>query len=87
LNTSISPDPTALYFGEKVDKARRQLGKNLAEESPCDADIVIAIPDSANTAALGYAQASGIHFEIGSFEIITSAGRLLLPTKMNVTWM
>ncbi|HPA15279.1 MAG TPA: amidophosphoribosyltransferase [Desulfobacterales bacterium] len=57
--------PDSIIFGEKVDKARRQLGKNLAEESPCDADIVIAIPDSANTAALGYAQASGIHFEIG----------------------
>ena len=57
--------PDSIMFGEKVDKARRQLGKKLAEEAPADADIVIAIPDSANTAALGYAQASGLRFEIG----------------------
>ncbi|MBN1930751.1 MAG: amidophosphoribosyltransferase [Desulfobacterales bacterium] len=57
--------PDSMIFGEKVDKTRRKLGKKLAEESPCEADIVIAVPDSANTAALGYAQASGIRFEIG----------------------
>jgi len=57
--------PDSIIFGEKVDKARRMLGKRLAEEAPCDADIVIAIPDSANTAALGYSQASGLRFEIG----------------------
>ena len=57
--------PDSMIFGEKVDKIRRKLGKKLAKESPCDADIVIAVPDSANTAALGYAQASGIRFEMG----------------------
>ena len=57
--------PDSIIFGEKVDKVRRHLGKKLAEEAPCDADIVIAIPDSANTAALGYAGASGLRFEIG----------------------
>ncbi len=41
------------------------MGKKLAEESPCTADIVMSIPDSANTAALGYAQRSGLRFEIG----------------------
>lgn len=57
--------PDSIIFGEKVDKVRRQLGKKLAKEAPADADIVIAIPDSANTAALGYAHASGLRFEIG----------------------
>ena len=57
--------PDSIIFGEKVDKVRRQLGKKLAEEAPADADIVIAIPDSANTAALGYAQVAGLRFEIG----------------------
>jgi len=57
--------PDSWIFGEKVDKIRRRLGKQLAYESPADADIIIAIPDSANTAALGYAQASGKRFEIG----------------------
>ncbi len=57
--------PDSIIFDEKVDKFRRRLGKKLAEESPCKADIVMSIPDSANTAALGYAQRSGIRFEIG----------------------
>ncbi len=57
--------PDSIIFGEKVDKFRRRLGKKLAEESPCTADIVMSIPDSANTAALGYAQRSGLRFEIG----------------------
>ncbi len=57
--------PDSLIFGEKVDKVRRLLGRKLAETAPCGADRVIAVPDSANTAALGYAHASGARFEIG----------------------
>ncbi|MCG8608890.1 amidophosphoribosyltransferase, partial [bacterium] len=57
--------PDSKIFDENVDKARRKLGKNLAIEHPADADIVISVPDSSNTAALGYASRSGIKFEIG----------------------
>jgi amidophosphoribosyltransferase len=57
--------PDSRIFGEYVDKTRRKLGKHLAQEHPADADIVIAVPDSSNTAALGYANASGIPFELG----------------------
>ena len=57
--------PDSKIFGECVDKTRRKLGKTLAEEHPADADIVISVPDSSNTAGLGYAQRSGIRFEIG----------------------
>ncbi|MFY9399044.1 MAG: amidophosphoribosyltransferase [Desulfomonilia bacterium] len=57
--------PDSLVFGEKVDKVRRRLGKQLALESPCEADIVISVPDSGNTAALGFSQASGVKYEIG----------------------
>jgi amidophosphoribosyltransferase len=57
--------PDSIIYGEKVDKVRRMLGKKLAMEAPAPADIVIAVPDSANTAALGYAQASGLRFELG----------------------
>lgn len=57
--------PDSQIFGEYVDKTRRKLGKNLAEERPCDADIVISVPDSSNTAALGYAARSKAKFEIG----------------------
>jgi amidophosphoribosyltransferase len=57
--------PDSQIFGEYVDKTRRKLGKNLAEESPCTADIVISVPDSSNTTALGYAARSEAKFEIG----------------------
>ncbi|MFC1627835.1 amidophosphoribosyltransferase [Gemmatimonadota bacterium] len=57
--------PDSRIFGEKVDKVRRKLGKHLAREHPVDADIVISVPDSSNTATLGYAVESGIRFELG----------------------
>ncbi len=57
--------PDSRVFGENVDKIRRRLGRQLAREHPVDADIVIGIPDSANTATLGFSEESGIRFEIG----------------------
>lgn len=57
--------PDSRIFGEYVDKTRRKLGIRLAEEHPADADIVISVPDSSNTAALGYSIQSGIPFELG----------------------
>jgi amidophosphoribosyltransferase len=57
--------PDSIIFGDNVDKTRRRLGKQLAAERPAEADIVISVPDSSNTAALGYAEASRIKFEIG----------------------
>ncbi|MDF1543759.1 MAG: amidophosphoribosyltransferase [bacterium] len=57
--------PDSKVFGENVDKIRRRLGRMLAREHPVEADIVIGIPDSANTATLGYAEESGLRFEIG----------------------
>ncbi len=57
--------PDSRIFGEYVDKARRKMGKNLAMEHPVDADIVISVPDSSNTAAIGYSRRTGIKFEIG----------------------
>jgi amidophosphoribosyltransferase len=57
--------PDSQIFGNSVDRARRKLGKILAEESPADADIVISVPDSSNTSALGFARASGLKYELG----------------------
>lgn len=57
--------PDSRIFNENVDKVRRKLGKNLALESPVDADIVISVPDSSNTAAVGYSRRSGLKFELG----------------------
>lgn len=57
--------PDSKIFEQSCDKVRRKMGKQLAHECPVAADIVIPVPDSSTTAALGYAQASGIRFEIG----------------------
>lgn len=57
--------PDSVVFGENVGSVRIRLGKNLAKEHPAEADIVIAVPDSGNFAALGYAHESGIPFGFG----------------------
>ena len=58
--------PDSFVFGHNVDKIRRKFGHQLAIEHPCkNADVVIGIPDSATTAALGYSEESGIRFDIG----------------------
>lgn len=57
--------PDSHIWGQSVDRARRAFGRRLAEEQPAEADCVIAVPDSANSAALGFAEASGIPFELG----------------------
>lgn len=57
--------PDSTVFGGSVDRSRRALGRQLAQECPADgADIVFAVPDSSNSAALGYAEASGIAYEL-----------------------
>lgn len=58
--------PDSFVFGANVDKIRRELGRQLAREHPVpDADIVIGVPDSSTTAALGYSEESNTRFEIG----------------------
>lgn len=57
--------PDSRIFEESCDKIRRRIGKQLAREAPVPADVVISVPDSSNTAALGYSQEAGIRFEIG----------------------
>ncbi len=52
-------------FGQNVHEFRKRLGRQLAKEHPVDADVVIAIPDSGSSSALGYAQGSGIPFDMG----------------------
>lgn len=57
--------PDSIVFGESVHLVRQRLGRQLAREYPVEADAVIAIPDSGNSAALGYSHESGIPLEIG----------------------
>ncbi len=57
--------PSSNLFGDVVMEVRQRMGRQLAIEAPVDADIVIPIPDSGRSAALGYAKQSGIPFEEG----------------------
>jgi amidophosphoribosyltransferase len=57
--------PDSMIYSQSVYKIRKQLGYNLALINPVEADVVISVPDSANVAALGYSEASGIPFAIG----------------------
>jgi amidophosphoribosyltransferase len=57
--------PDSLVFGRNVLESRLRLGRQLAIESPADADVVCPIPDSGMGAALGFARQSGLPFEWG----------------------
>lgn len=57
--------PDSILDGINVHAARKQLGKVMAKESPVDADIIVGVPDSSTSAAIGYAEASGIPYEMG----------------------
>lgn len=57
--------PDSLVFGRSVDVSREQMGRQLAREAPVDADIVVPVPDSGVSAAMGYASESGIPFRFG----------------------
>lgn len=56
--------PDSLLFGRNVYQVRKMQGKALARECPAEADIVVPVPDSGNAAALGYAEESGLPFEM-----------------------
>ena len=57
--------PDSQYGGRSVYETRRQIGVELAKESPVEADIVCPVPDSGTPAAIGYAEQSGIPFALG----------------------
>ena len=58
------PD-SRVFAGGSVDRARRALGRQLATEHPApNADLVFSVPDSSNSAALGFAEVSGIPYEL-----------------------
>ncbi|MFD2445169.1 amidophosphoribosyltransferase [Bacillus sp. CGMCC 1.16607] len=57
--------PDSNINGVNVHTARKNLGKRLAFEAPVEADVVTGVPDSSISAAIGYAEASGIPYEMG----------------------
>src|SRR5208283_5122466 len=57
--------PDSIIAGDKVYNVRKASGAQLAREAPAAADVVIPVPDSGVPAAIGYAQESGIPYELG----------------------
>ena len=57
--------PDSLVYGKSVMVARREMGRRLALRHPVEADLVVPVPDSGVSAALGYSEQSGIPFDFG----------------------
>ncbi|TGA96636.1 amidophosphoribosyltransferase [Sporolactobacillus shoreae] len=57
--------PDSNIQGINVHAARKSLGRMLAQEAPVEADVVTGVPDSSISAAIGYAEATGIPYELG----------------------
>jgi amidophosphoribosyltransferase len=57
--------PDSMVFERAVQTSREELGRQLAREAPVEADLVVPVPDSGVTAAVGYAAESGLPFRFG----------------------
>ncbi|MDR3375543.1 MAG: amidophosphoribosyltransferase [Ancalomicrobiaceae bacterium] len=57
--------PDSLIGGTSVYTVRKRIGAELAREAPAPADVVIPVPDSGTPAAMGYAEVSGLPFDLG----------------------
>ncbi len=57
--------PDSIVGGRSVYTTRKNMGIRLAQEAPCEGDVVIPVPDGGTPAAIGYAQEIGIPFELG----------------------
>lgn len=74
--------PDSQLEGRNVHLARVEMGRELAREHPVDADLVIPVPDSGNSAALGYAMESGIPFEMAFVRNHYVGRSFLQPTQL-----
>ncbi|MGZ3245819.1 MAG: amidophosphoribosyltransferase [Croceibacterium sp.] len=57
--------PDSIFNQRSVYESRKMIGVELAKEAPCEADLVVPVPDSGVPAAIGYSQQSAIPFELG----------------------
>ncbi|MDO8722499.1 MAG: amidophosphoribosyltransferase [Syntrophales bacterium] len=73
--------PDSQVFGENVYLCRKRLGHCLAREHRPDVDMVMPFPDSGNYAALGYAEESGIPFEMGMIRNHYVGRTFIQPTQ------
>jgi amidophosphoribosyltransferase len=73
--------PNSFIDGESVYDLRKRLGRRLAEEAPAEADLVSPIPDSGVPAAIGYAQASGLPYEMALIRSHYSGRTFIEPSQ------
>ncbi len=73
--------PDSTFFGKNVYITRKKNGRQLAKEAPVDADLVMPFPDSGNYAALGYAEESGIQFDLGMIRNHYVGRTFIQPTQ------
>lgn len=73
--------PDSDIQGINVHTARKNLGKRLAIEAPIEADVVTGVPDSSISAAIGYAEASGIPYELGLIKNRYVGRTFIQPTQ------
>ena len=73
--------PDSVIDGASVCLARQRAGAFLASEHPVEADVVVGVPDSGLDAAIGYAKASGIPYEIGFTKNKYVARTFIAPTQ------
>ncbi len=73
--------PDSDIDGCNVHTFRKESGKLLYKEAPVEADIVIGVPDSSLSAAIGYAEASGIPYEIGLVKSKYVARTFIQPSQ------
>lgn len=74
-------NPSSKVYGQNVHMARKEMGRQLAREAPAEADYVMPLPDSGRSAALGYAEESGIAFEEGIVPNRFVGRTFILPTQ------
>ena len=77
--------PDSTLEGRSVYQARKAIGAELAKETAVQADLVIPVPDSGVPAALGYAQASGLPFELGIIRNHYVGRTFIQPTEAGRT--
>ena len=77
--------PDSTLEGRSVYQARKAIGAELAKETEVQADLVIPVPDSGVPAALGYAQASGLPFELGIIRNHYVGRTFIQPTEAGRT--
>ncbi len=73
--------PDSVVHGRNVYEVRKNMGRVLAREAPAEADVVVPVPDSGVPAAIGFAQAAGIPFELGIIRNHYVGRTFILPTQ------